>query len=205
MKKTMLIAVGAFALGTLAQTSSVPPPVTQRPSQVPAAPSATPAAVQEYAPGALCRVYRVKNRADMKEIHEALNSEIVALDQEYDPTSEDFDGKKVNKHGGNLVVWDGFFLAKRAGNYTILLSDRGNFAQMKIGDGSYWANETGRSHAFTANLAKGANKIHVIMRMSGSYDWSAPIFEYRPTTSTKPPKKITPKMLSHVVEDEEEW
>lgn len=206
MKKMMLIAVGALALGTLAQTA-IPQPVTLEKNKIPAVPSSTPATVQEYAPGALCRVYRVdaNRNADRKTILEALNSNIVALDQEYDSTSEDFDGQKVNKHRGNLVVWEGLFLAKRAGTYTILLSDRENFAQIEIGDGIFWANGTGRSHAFTANLAKGANKIKVIMLVKDRYQWSAPLFEYRPTTSTKPPKKITPKMLRHVVEDEEEW
>lgn len=210
MKKTMLIAVGALALGTLAQTSSVPQPVTQRPSQVPAAPSATPAAVQEYASGALCRAYNIRwpwFRLDdlnkgLNVVAEQLNSGVVAVDQGYDAASTSFDGRKVNVHNGNLVTWDGYFMAKKSGVYAVILS--GNMhdnalAQVTINDVSMAVCRDGTS-AREVNLTKGANKISVLTVNKG-----VPVLEYRLSSSVKPPKKITPAMLSHVVEDEEEW
>lgn len=210
MKKTMLIAVGALALGTLAQTSSVPQPVTQRPSQVPTAPSATPAAVQEYAPGALCRAYNIRwpwFRLDdlnkgLNVVAEQLNSGVVAVDQGYDAASTSFDGRKVNVHNGNLVTWDGYFMAKKSGVYAVILS--GNMhdnalAQVTINDVSMAVCRDGTS-AREVNLTKGANKISVLTVNKG-----VPVLEYRLSSSVKPPKKITPAMLSHVVEDEEEW
>lgn len=207
MKKTMLIAVGALALGTLAQTSSVPQPVTQRPSQVPAAPSAS-EVVSDYAPGALCRVYRIgRDCVGLKSVFEALNAGEVALDQGYDATAMDFDGEKINKHGGNLFVWEGVFKAKRAGKYAILLSDGGYFVHLNIGGQECRGESTGKTNAFEVNLAKGANKIKIVVS-TVQREWtrtSTPVFEYRLFSSVKPPKKITPAMLSHVVEDEEEW
>ncbi len=224
MKKTMLIAVGALALGTLAQTSSVPQPVNSangtaaQSSTVPPSVSTSPVAVQEFEPGALCRVYNVTSRGrstiyndananrrvsleNMKKIQEQLSSGAVAVDQGYDATSLDFDGRKINKHGGNLIIWDGVFMAKRAGLYAIMLSApcvRGG-AQVVLNGGGIVAipNVT---ETCEVELAKGPNTIQVLV-----YGGETPTLEYRLRGSTRPAKKITPAMLSHVAEDEEEW
>ncbi len=221
MKKTMLIAVGALALGTLAQTSSVPPPVNGTVTQganVPPSVSTPPVAVQEFELGALCRVYNVTSRGrstiyndananrrvsleNMKQVQEQLSSGAVAVDQGYDATSLDFDGRKINKHGGNLIIWDGVFVAKRAGRYAIMLSApcvRGG-AQVVVNGGGVIAipNVT---ETCEVELAKGPNRIQVLV-----YGGETPTLEYRLLTSKLPAKKITPAMLSHVVEDEEEW
>lgn len=207
MKKMMLIAVGALALGSLAQTA-IPQPVTLEKNKIPAVPSSTPATVQEYAPGALCRVYRIgRDCVGLKSVFEALNAGEVALDQGYDATAMDFDGEKINKHGGNLFVWEGVFKAKRAGKYVILLSDGGNFVHLNIGGQECRGESTGKTNAYEVNLAKGANKIKIVIStvQRGWNRTSTPVFEYRLFSSVKLPKKITPALLSHVVEDEEEW
>lgn len=211
MKKMMLIAVGALALGTLAQTA-IPQPVTSEKNKIPAVPSSTPATVQEYAPGALCRSYNIRwpwNRY-VEDIHkgvnvvvEQLNSRVVAVDQGYDTTPLNFDGKKINVHNGNLVTWEGYFMAKKSGNYTIILSglDCNSLAHVTFNDVTMAACR-GAIVAKEINLTKGANKISI--RVVNVND-RGPVLEYRLSSSVKPPKKITPAMLSHVVEDEEEW
>lgn len=173
--------------------------------------------VQEFKPGALCRVYHVtlprnipthgnigmNNSRTAQErlrvVQQQLNAETVALDEGYDATSLDFDGRKINKHGGNVVVWDGFLIVKRAGRYAIMLSapcQRGG-AQVVVNGVGVVGVPKGVS-ACEVELVKGANKIQVLV-----YGGETPTLEYRLMTSLRPAQKITPAMLSHVVEDEE--
>lgn len=162
--------------------------------------------VQEFAPGAFCRVYRMGGDCtDLKTVFEALNAGAVVLDQGYDVASTDFDGKVMNKHDGDLVVWEGFLMIKRAGDCTFLLSDGGNLVHVTIGDMQLSACATGKEESCTVNLAKGPNRIQILVRETGGAQATAPTLRYRRLASDKPPKKITPAMLCHTVDEDEEW
>ncbi len=191
--------------------SEVPHPVS------PVPPVAPVVAVQEFEPGALCRVYHVAlpgslsahgnivvnnsgtEQERLRAIQQQLNAGAVALDEGYDATSLDFDGRKINKHGGNVVVWDGFLIVKRAGRYAIMLSapcQRGGAQVVVNGIGVVGSPTT--TSTCEVELAKGPNKIQVLV-----YGDETPTLEYRLMTSLRPAQKITPAMLSHIVEDEE--
>ena len=188
-----------------------PPPPASEPATPPAVPPV------ELAQGAMCRTYNItlsrgrshnRNRDHyVNEVLEQVNAGAVALDQAYDAVSLDFSARRVNKHGGNLFVWDGFLVVEHAGTYTFMLSElprnrRGiSFAQIVVNRETGAIARPQDVKTFTANLAKGANAIQLLVYGSNE----APKLEYRLVTSVKPAKKITPSMLYHEVVEEEEW
>ena len=216
MKEMIFLAVGVSTFRVIAQ-NPISPPLVPDIGQTPMVLTSINVSTPEFASGALCRSYRVGGNYDsLRSVLEAFSG-AVPLDQDYDTTSFDFDGQKINKHGCNLFVWGGFFMAKRAGRYTFLLGGfRGscNMAQVCIGDQVLAASCNGPS-VREVELAKGANKIRVLLYVSGNsfvggyYQGNSqsavPVLEYRFSSSVKPAKKITPSMLYHEVVEEENW
>lgn len=191
-----------------ASSPGIPPPAVSEPATSPVAPPV------ELVPGAMCRTYTVKlsrgrtydrNRnRHVNEVLEQINAGAVALDQAYDAVSLDFNARRVNKHGGNLFVWDGFLVVERAGTYTFMLSglQRGlSFAQVVVNREVGEIAHPRDTKTFNANLAKGANSIQLVVFGSDE----APVLEYRPASFVTTAKKITPSMLHHEAVEEEEW
>ena len=160
---------------------------------------------------------------DVPSIWKMLDAEAELIVQEYDVSACDFDGRRFSQYGGNLFVWEGIFMARRAGKHTFCLADRKNFVCFTIGGVTSLGNFTGETNTFTVRLAKGPNNIQVIVMF---YDDNrprgagtgrvAPFFTYRPPVSDggfrfddddeddELMNKITPAILYHAVEDEEE-
>ncbi len=182
--------------------------------------------MREFSPGALCSVYRVRRRpVDLESILKMLDAEAELIVQEYDVSACDFDGRRFSQDGGNLFVWEGVFMARRAGKHIFCLADRKNFVCFTIGGVTSLGNFTGEKSTFRVNLAKGPNNIQVIVmfyddnqrRGAGTETGRvAPFFTYRPPVSDGGFKfddddedddelmnKVTPAILYHAVEDEE--
>ncbi len=201
-------------------------PPTELISIVSSATSTVSSTVRAFIPGALCSVYRVRRRpVDLKSILMMLDTEAEMIAQEYDMSSCDFDGRSFSQYGGNLFLWEGVFMARRAGKYTFCLADRKNFVCFTIGGVTSLGNFTGERNTFKVNLSKGPNNIQVIVMF---YDDNqrhgtetgngrvAPFFTYRPPVSDEGFKfddddedddelmnKVTPAILYYAVEDGE--
>ena len=201
-------------------------PPTELISIVSSATSTVSSTVRAFIPGALCSVYRVRRRpVDLESILKMLDTEAEMIAQEHDMSSCDFDGRRFSQYGGNLFLWEGVFMAKRAGKYTFCLADRKNFVCFTIGGVTSLGNFTGEKNTFKVNLSKGPNNIQVIVMF---YDDNqrrgvgtgngrvAPFFTYRPPVSDEGFKfddddesddelmnKVTPAILYHAIEDAE--
>lgn len=234
MKKLMMMTIGALALGVVAQgipepvavPEPVPAPVTSiaEASVVTPAPAVTvsTALETEVEPGALCKIYlrpRPKGPVSMR-LHteetcdgaEAFlaSSSAVPSAQSYDDKSMTWDGNSIaQKYKYDLVVWDGVFVAKQAGRYVFTIDSYWVYGITVNGKGVKGNDQ----QTFTVDLAKGPNKFclwreyHPDRKDVVTNGGRATRFslEYRLASSTKPAKPVTPSMLSHIVDDEEEW
>ena len=209
MKKMMVIAAGAIALGSVAQGQDVPPPP---PAPVPLAVAATAPALEEIGPGALCKTYLMgwQDRggnwdAKWEFVNERLAS-AVPVDQGYDDKGSKFDGKNIAKHKYDVVAWEGVFVAKQKGVYVFTIDSDYPYVFRINGVGV-----KGRGQAnFEVALEKGPNTIwlwHLISDQAkywGGFNANVTI-DYRLSSSKKPAKPVTPSMLCHIEEEEEEW
>ena len=201
MKNLIMMMVGAAAIGAVAQEIPMPAPVP-----VPVAAVGT---LEELEAGALCRTYlvgdtryHISDNRCADEIIEFL-SNAVPVDQGYDEKSAKFDGKNVAKHQYNLAVWEGVFVAKVAGKYVFTADSRMVYGIKVNGTGIKMAGQG----TFAVDLQKGPNQFcmwRVVNKDWGDSDNYLNL-DYRLATSKKAAKPITPAMLMHVAEEEEEW
>ena len=220
MKKIMIVAAGAMAFSAIAQEVEVPAPVAVPAPVVVAVPS-TVAVAYEVEPGALCKTYLIRwnytvgiGQVRACEIIEDALTTAVPVDQQYDDKAMVFDGKKVAspKHDYTVAVWDGMFVAKRPGMYVFTVDAYAAYGIKVNGTGVHGVGQ----NSFVVELQKGCNTFRLyryipkgnstISTNSGTiYKVSDFSLDYRLATSTKPAKPITPSMLMHIVEEEEEW
>ena len=228
MKKLMMMSASVIALGALAQEVPVPPPVVavETTVAVPAVPSpavpvaAATEALVELQPGALCKTYML----NLTKYGDPLSEEIVeklngafAVDQAYDVGSVKFDAKTIASHKFNVAVWEGVFEAKMPGEYIFTVSvgpypyNNYNYG-LKINDVEVW----GKSQkSIFVDLKKGINHIKIARFLFSNSELNGQVvanpenkifkIDYRLAKSSKPAKPVTPSMLQHIVEDEEEW
>lgn len=209
MKKIMIVAAGAIAFSAIAQEVEVPAPVAVPAPVVVAVPTAV-AVADEVEPGALCKTYlsnadafQCRNEYKAAELEEWLGS-AVAVDQAYDAKSDKFDARKVAhpEHAFDVARWEGVFLAKKDGEYVFTVNSPFVYGVYVNGKGIKGIGQMN----FSVNMQKGQNKI-VVWRYAynGRNYKDGFALDYRLATSTKPAKPVTPSMLMHVVEEEEEW
>ena len=226
MKKLMMMSASVIALGAMAQEVPVPPPVVavETTVSVPAVPATSVVAaapVVELEPGALCKTYLlglqkvIGTEALREEISEKLET-AEPIDLIYDVKSLKFDAKTLPTHKFNVAVWEGVFEAKKAGKYVFTIN---------AGLYDYFFEINGEKmrgsgqNTLVAHLNSGINAIKIIRLINTNSDLTsrgiriahnggdprAFSIDYRFASSTKPAKPITPNMLKHIVEDEEEW
>lgn len=207
MKKLMIVSIGMFALCAVAQEVEVPAPVML-------SKSASPVAIElETEPGALCRTYLIHpdwgwaNADDGSVIEQELQS-ATPCDQMYDDKASEFNGRKVGKHRYTVAVWEGVFEAKRAGMYVFTI-DSINAYGVKINGVGVSGNG---QKSFMVELHKGYNSFWMYRFISRDDGYCVSgrktneiILDYRLASSTKAAKPLTPNMLMHVVEEEEDW
>jgi len=204
-----------------ADSAPVAAPVPVPVVPVPAVPVAAAAeALVEIQPGALCKTYML----NLTKYGDPLSEEIVeklngafSVDQAYDIGSAKFDAKTIAAHKFNVAVWEGVFEAKKPGKYIFTVSVgpyiRNNYNYgFKINDVEVWG-KTQKS--VVVELRKGINQIKVVRFLFSNSELNnevgvAPEFksfkiDYRLAASSKPAKPVTPSMLKHIVQDEEEW
>ena len=219
---------GALSLGLLA--NPVPAPVAAVPAAVPSpvanvpAPVAVPApvtvsvsasavpsavanapAVEEAEPGALCKVYYVKDvnnwvpSAQIRKALEALEKGATAVDWGYDAKSSRFDAAAIAKHRFTVASWEGVLDAKRAGTIVV------NATSKQIG---YCVTINGQSilggeqSTMSVSLKKGYNRISIVCARSEHVRGAFSI-DFRDAASTEPARPLLPSMLKHLVGDEE--
>lgn len=206
MKKMMIIAAGAMALGLIAHGQDVPPP-----APVPVIIAGV-QGLEEIGPGALCKTYLmdcINQRSSWDGRVELIAEQItsaIPVDQGYDDKSAKFDGKNVAKHKYDVVAWEGVFLAKQTGKYVFTIDSDFPYGFKINGKG---VKGRGQSN-FEVMLEKGPNTIWLWRMINeeakhwGGFNANVTI-DYRLSSSKKPAKPITPSMLCHIEEEEEEW
>lgn len=218
MKKLMFMTFGALAIGAVAQEMPVPAPVAvPEPIAISApvpvvAPIAVPL-VEEYEPGALCRLYysgtstyNAQFRNTAQKIDEWIEN-ASPVDQYYDAKSTRFDVNVNNAKTFDIAKWEGVFVAKVPGEYIISFKS-GYACGIGIGDQAVYGVGSG---SFKVELKKGPNKVRIWRFIRGKgqmiafgVDESFNI-DYRLATSAKKAVPLSPAKLQHIAEEEEDW
>ena len=223
MKKLMMTVVGALALGAVAQ--DIPEPVAV-PEPVPA-PVATPAmltaevsvsipapapvivpalSIEEFEPGALCKLYSVtfkKNVVNTKPeaLVEALQYE-TPVASEFD-LSATFDGKSVARSANgcdyNMVSWEGVIVSPVSGKFVFAFSvDRGLSFVAEI-NGKQLQSYRNKPAAMVVDLHKGPNRFKLTRAYFRDTKMS---IQYRPEGGVGS-AILTPQELKHLAQEEE--
>ena len=209
MKKLLMMMVGAAAIGAVAQEVEVLAPIAVPAPVVVAVPTAV-AVADEVEPGALCKTYLINEDAyNCRQEYKAATLDewlgsAVAVDQAYDDKSEKFDARKVAQpeHVFDVACWEGVFLAKKDGEYIFTVNSPFVYGVYVNDKGVKGVGQMN----FSVNMHQGQNKIVVWRYVFNGRNYKDGFtLDYRLATSVKQAKPITPAMLMHVVEEEEEW
>lgn len=229
MKSVMIMVTGVLVTSVFAQDQSLPPPpvpvppapvvvsVPVPPPAIVAVPSA--GALMELEPGAICKTYLLplKGRLATQTLHDEIMEKLessVAIDVGYDALANKFDAKHIAKHKCNVAVWEGVFVAKKAGKYVFTVNSGFDY-NVTIGNGGCYGG--GKQTSFVSDLVAGPNRVTIVRLIATDIDLNhRPKYmgydaqkefnlDYRLATAVTAAKPITPKMLQHVVEDVDEW
>ena len=201
MNKTIMIAIGTIAMGTLATKAQELPVPAVFPAQTAA--SGAVLSPEEFEVGALCKTYC--NREEGRDAFwhaEKLQSFLESadeVDKGFDKSGQKFDAKSIAQkdHYYNVITWEGRFNSPVSEEFQFLITGWGRTAYIVTVNG-----KTVRGSGQTTlkvNLVKGIeNKVYIA---SGS---SNPItIQYTLTKYTKAPTyTLVPNALKHIVEDD---
>lgn len=226
MKKLMMVVASAIALSGVSQEVTVPAPVADHAPVAVVAPAPVPSpllvprpvavvdsVVDDFKPGALCRLYyrgvdtyKAQFRDTAQQIDEWID-EASPIDQYYDDKSVNFGVKDDNAKTFDIAKWDGVFVAKVPGEYIITFKS-GYACGVGIGDKGVYGVGQG---SFRVELKKGPNKVRIWRFIRGKGQMIAFgvdesfYIDYRLASSAKKAVPLSPAKLQHIDIEEEDW